>query len=511
MPVKDSCAIVIFGASGDLTKRKLVPALFELHCQGLLPEGFAVLGVGRTAYSDEAFREAQREALEAFSKTVDATPEQREQFINKLFYESIDTSRREDYAAIRRRLTELDKSQGTSGNYLFYLSTPPALAAPIVSGLGAEHLQIPAHEGCWRRLIVEKPFGIDLKSATDLNHMLQAVFKEDQIFRIDHYLGKETVQNLLVFRFANGIFEPLWNRNYVDYVEITAAENIGVEDRGGYYEGSGALRDMVQNHMLQVVGMTAMEAPSSFDARAVRNETLKVFQSLRPITPENVQHHTIRGQYIASKIRGRDVSGYRQEKGVDAESRTETYAAVRFHIDNWRWGGVPFVVRTGKRLPTRVSEVVVHFKPTPHRIFGSLGTGENITNSLIIRIQPDEGVVLKFGLKRPGAGFEARSVAMDFHYSDLSDVRLPDAYERLLLDCLHGDATLFTRGDAVEACWAFVDPILEGWRSNPESKIYGYPGGTWGPPEADRLLGADGRTWRQPCKNLSENTDYCEL
>jgi len=508
----DRCAIVIFGASGDLTKRKLVPALFELYCQGHLPHGFAVLGVGRTAYTDEEFQSLQREALATFAKNVVSTVEQRDAFIAKLHYESIDTSRREEYARIRLRLEGLDRDSGTGGNYLFYLSTPPALAFHIVSGLGAEHLQIPSHEGCWRRMIVEKPFGTDLKTAVALNQMLQAVFKEDQIFRIDHYLGKETVQNLLVFRFANGIFEPLWNRNYVDYVEITAAENIGVEDRGGYYETSGAMRDMVQNHLLQVVGMMAMEAPSSFDARAVRNETLKVFQSLRPITADEVHLHTVRGQYTQSKIRGAAVAGYRQEKGVDPDSRTETFAAMRFYIDNWRWGGVPFVLRSGKRLPTRVSEVVVHFKPTPHRAFGALNVdGGTNANSLIIRIQPDEGVVLKFGLKRPGSGFQARSVAMDFHYSDLSDVRLPEAYERLLLDCIHGDATLFTRGDAVEACWQFVDPILEGWKNNPESKVYGYPAGTWGPPEANALLGTDGRVWREPCKNLSENTDHCEL
>ena len=507
----DNCAIVIFGASGDLTKRKLVPALFELYCQGHLPVGFAVLGVGRTAYTDEQFAATQREALATFAKGVVATDAQRDAFVNKLHYESIDTSRREEYARIRERLTDLDKTSGTGGNYLFYLSTPPALAFPIVSGLGAEGLQTPAPGGSWRRMIVEKPFGTDLKSAADLNHMLQSVFKEDQIFRIDHYLGKETVQNLLVFRFANGIFEPLWNRNYVDYVEITAAESIGVEDRGGYYETSGALRDMVQNHLLQVVGMMAMEAPASFDARAVRNETLKVFQSLRPITAEEAHLHTVRGQYTESKIRGASVRGYRQEKGVDEESRTETYAAIRFYIDNWRWGGVPFVLRSGKRLPTRVSEVVVHFKPTPHRAFGALNVDGGVNaNSLIIRIQPDEGVVLKFGLKHPGSGFQARGVAMDFHYSDLSDVRLPEAYERLLLDCIHGDATLFTRGDAVEACWQFVDPIFEGWKHNAESKIYGYPAGTWGPPEADKLM-TEGRTWRQPCKNLSENTDYCEL
>lgn len=511
MPSTNRCVLVIFGASGDLTKRKLIPALFELACQGHLGDGFAVLGVGRTSYSDAEFRDSQREALAEFGKAHKASPQQLEAFLGKLFYESIDTSRPSEYGRIRERLESLDQTQGTLGNYLFYLSTPPALAAPIVRGLGAERLQIPS-DGTWRRLVVEKPFGMDLNSASQLNHMLQAVFKEDQIFRIDHYLGKETVQNLLVFRFANGIFEPLWNRNYVDYVEVTAAESVGVEERGGYYEGSGALRDMVQNHLLQVVAMAAMEAPASFDARAVRNETLKVFQSLRPISAQDVHLHTVRGQYTHSRIRGAEVKGYRQEGGVDPESRTETYAAVRFFIDNWRWGGVPFVVRTGKRLPTRVSEVVVHFKSAPHKILNALGgSGQQAANTLIIRIQPDEGVVLKFALKRPGAGFEARSVSMDFHYSDLSDLRLPDAYERLLLDCMAGDATLFTRGDAVEACWAFVDPILEGWKNNPEAKIFGYPAGTWGPPEADGLLGSTDRSWRQPCKNLSENTDYCEL
>lgn len=405
----------------------------------------------------------------------------------------------------------MDRDHQTNGNYLFYLSTPPALFSPILAGLGAQELQHPPNAHTFRRVIVEKPFGTDLATATELNRILLGIFREDQIYRIDHYLGKETVQNLLVLRFGNGIFEPLWNRNYIDYIEITAAENIGVENRGGYYDSSGAMRDMVQNHLLQVVGMVAMEAPSKFDSRAVRNETIKVFHSLRPIDANDVHEHTVRGQYTESLIRGQKALGYRQEKGVNPESRTETYAAMRFFVDNWRWGGVPFLVRSGKRLPTRVTEVVVHFKATPMRLFAQDSEPDAGLNQLIIRIQPDEGLLLRLGLKMPGAGFAAKNVGMDFHYSDLSEMRVPEAYERLLLDAMWGDSTLFTRGDAVEACWAFVDPIMKGWRENPNSRIFGYPAGTWGPLEAEKLIPVAGRAWRQPCRNLSETDNYCEL
>ena len=335
-------------------------------------------------------------------------------------------------------------------------------------------------------------------------------FDEEQIYRIDHYLGKETVQNLLVTRFSNGIFEPLWNRNYIHHVEITASESIGVEDRGGYYETSGALRDMLQNHLMQLVGLVAMEPPTNIEAQSIRNETLKVFESLRPIKKEEVAKYAIRGQYLAANVRGEEQKGYREEQGVDPDSRTETYAAVKFYIDNWRWGGVPFYIRSGKRLPTRVAEIVVYFKETPHRLFADECEMNDNYNQLILRIQPDAGVLMKFGLKVPGAGFKAETVNMDFHYSELSDAYLPSAYERLLLDSMRGDATLFTRGDAVEKAWEFVAPILDAWENDPSVPLYGYPSGTWGPETADALVeGVEG--WRYPCRNLADDGKYCEL
>jgi glucose-6-phosphate 1-dehydrogenase len=362
----------------------------------------------------------------------------------------------------------------------------------------------------WKRLIIEKPFGYDLESAMTLKDRLLGHWSEEQIFRIDHYLGKETVQNLLVTRFSNGIFEPLWNRNYIHHVEITAAESIGVEQRGGYYETSGALRDMVQNHLLQVAAITAMESPSSLDPIAIRNEVLKVFQSFRPIRKEDVKTQAIRGQYSAATIKNEVVNGYREEDGVDPNSTTETYAAIKFYIDNWRWGGVPFYIRTGKRLPTRVTEVVIHFKPTPHFLF-SQGPAFMSSNQLVIRIQPDEGILLKFGMKTPGAGFDVQHVNMDFHYSDLTNQRIPAAYERLIYDSMKGDATLFARTEEVIEAWKFLSPVIDAWKHDKEMPLNGYPAGTWGPELADELIEGENLTWRYPCKNLSNDGIYCEL
>lgn len=333
---------------------------------------------------------------------------------------------------------------------------------------------------------------------------------EGQIFRIDHYLGKETVQNLLVTRFANGIFEPLWNRNYIHRIEITSAESIGVENRGSYYDSAGALRDMVQNHLLQIVGLVAMEPPSSLEADPIRNEVLKVFQSLQPLKEENVATQVVRGQYIASKVRGESMTGYRHEKGVDKKSRTETFVAMKFFINNWRWGGVPFYIRTGKRLPTRVMEVVIHFKATPHHLF--LGNAGKLSgNQLILRIQPDEGILLKFDMKEPGSGFNVKNVNMDFHYKDLADIRMPSAYERLLYDVMLGDSTLFSRYDEVETAWKFLEPIRNAWNNDCSIKIYGYPAGTWGPQQSNDLIEGEGLEWRYPCKNLADEEFYCEL
>lgn len=489
--------LVIFGASGDLTKRKLIPALYVLFKQKLLPEKFAVLGAARSKLTDNEFRTRVDEFL----------PEEEgvETFKKMLFYQPVLNNEADDFIPLKKRLLEISSTFQIPENFIFYLSTPPSLYSIIPQFLCENELS--KSESHFRRLIVEKPFGTDLESAKQLNIKLRNYFDEDQIYRIDHYLGKETVQNLLVTRFSNGIFEPLWNHNYIERIEITSSENLGVEGRGGYYDNSGALRDMLQNHLMQLVGFVAMEPPVIIEANAIRNEITKVFQSIRPIAENKVSKYVVRGQYTNSMISGKNVLGYREEPGVDKLSRTETFVALKFYIDNWRWAGVPFYIRTGKKLPTRVTEIVIHFKGVPHHLFGSKFNQSN--NQLIIRIQPDEGILLKFGMKTPGAGFDVQTVNMDFHYSDLANTIVPSAYERLLLDCMQGDATLYARGDAVEQAWQFVQPIINAWNTNPEIPIYGYPAGTWGPEDSDKLMkGAD---WRYPCKNLTDDGLYCEL
>ncbi len=498
--------LVIFGASGDLTKRKLIPALYSLEVQNLLPEKFAIVGTGRTDFSDDKFRESLREGLNLFSSEQDKS--KIEKFLEKIFYQYNDAKDASTYKGLYTKISEIRNKLSINGNTVFYLSTPPSLYEVIPRNLAQQHLN--KDEDGWKRLIIEKPFGYDLESAMDLNSKLKNDWSEEQIYRIDHYLGKETVQNVLVTRFSNGIFEPLWNRNYIHHVEITSAESIGVEKRGGYYESSGALRDMIQNHLLQLVGLIAMEPPSSKDSNSIRNETVKVFQSLRPISEKGVISSAIRGQYLASTIKGEKVKGYREEERVDPNSITETYAALKFYIDNWRWGGVPFYIRTGKRLPTRVTEAVIHFKPTPHYLFSRKELCDSC-NQLVIRIQPDEGILLKFGMKTPGAGFEVENVNMDFHYSDLSHHRIPAAYERLLYDCMIGDSTLYARGDAVMAAWKFLNPVLNAWKNDSTVPVYGYPSGTWGPEKADDLIEEHDMTWRYPCKNLADDGVYCEL
>jgi glucose-6-phosphate 1-dehydrogenase len=504
----NSLILVIFGASGDLAKRKLVPAIFALHKEKLLPEGFAILGVSRTEFSDEAFRD------EVFLKNdlmkLDGVDEEsKAAFAKKLFYQPIDTSAAGDYAKVKNRLSELDKKLNLPGNYIFYLSTPPSLYTVIPKYLAEQGLN--KSETAWRRLVIEKPFGYDLDSAEALNLELQTCFDETQIYRIDHYLGKETVQNMLVTRFANGIFEPLWNRNYIQHIEMTSAEDLGVGSRGGYYDKSGALRDMLQNHLMQVAAHVAMEPPISAGAEAIRSEKLKFFQSLRPITEEEVSRFAIRGQYLSSMIRGQKVKGYREEEGVPADSITETYAALKFYVDNWRWAGVPFYIRTGKRLPTKVTEVVITFKTPPHTLFRNENGVSHLHNQMVIRIQPDEGLLLKFGMKVPGAGFDVKTVGMDFHYSDLTDAKVPEAYERLLLDVIKGDPTLYARGDSVVESWKFVKPIIDVWENDPNVKIYGYPAGTWGPSVADDFITGAEFGWRNPCKNLTSDDNFCEL
>ena len=503
MKQPESHILVIFGASGDLTKRKLIPALYELHTQDLLPEKLAVLGVSRTTLTDLEFRENMKEFLPNQSnakKDIDA-------FLEHLYYQPLSTADSVNYPILKTRLELLGRELSIPENYIFYLSTPPNLYEIIPQSLAEVGLNDSSRG--FKRLIIEKPFGTDLKSARELNKNLLNYFDEDQLYRIDHYLGKETVQNMLVTRFSNGIFEPIWNRNFIHHIEITSAETLGVEDRGGYYDHSGAMRDMVQNHLMQLVGLVAMEPPVVIEADAIRNETLKVFQSLRPITEAEVAKNVIRGQYIRSSPAKEAVYGYREERGVDPLSKTETYLAMKFFIDNFRWAGVPFYIRTGKKLPARVTEVVIHFKNTPHHLFGNSDAPNAINNQLILRIQPDEGILLKFGMKVPGAGFHVQTVNMDFHYSELSDVYLPSAYGRLLLDCMQGDATLYSRGDAVEKAWQFVQPILNAWQNNPDIPVYGYPAGTWGPEVVDDLM-EDGM-WRYPCKNLAHDGEYCEL
>ncbi|MCX6286617.1 MAG: glucose-6-phosphate dehydrogenase [Bacteroidetes bacterium] len=506
MSSTDSLIYVIFGASGDLTKRKLIPALYSLYIQKLLPERFILLGVSRSMITTEDFREGMKSAINEFKEIDDASGI--DEFTAKLHYTAIQFDNVSAYFTLKQELDTLRSQFQIGGNTVFYMSTPPSLYGIIPRHLAAVGLH--QQDDGWKRLIIEKPFGYDLESAIKLKNLLLNDWDEGQLFRIDHYLGKETVQNLLVTRFSNGMFEPLWNRNYIHHVEITSAESIGVEKRGGYFDSSGSLRDMVQNHLLQVAALTAMEPPSSLDPSAIRNEILKVLQSLRPIRREDVRNSAIRGQYVSSTVKGKAIKGYREEEGVDPDSLTETFAALKFYIDNWRWGGVPFYIRTGKRMPTRVTEVVIHFKPTPHFLFSGHGYRQ-AWNQLVIRIQPDEGILLKFGMKTPGAGFEVQNVNMDFHYKDLSNQRIPSAYERLIFDSINGDATLFARTEELLEAWKFLAPVIEAWKNEHEVPLYGYPAGTWGPEQADDLIEGKEMTWRYPCKNLADDGIYCEL
>ncbi|HUW91683.1 MAG TPA: glucose-6-phosphate dehydrogenase [Bacteroidales bacterium] len=498
--------IVIFGGRGDLAMRKIMPALYALFVQGLLPDRFAIIGTGRNKLEEDKYRSDVRDALAKFSAEKEKTLI--EKFLVKMFYLLIDPADTGAYSLLSAKLEDVRNESAISGNTLFYLSVPPDLYDVIPLNLALHRLNIES-DG-WKRVIIEKPFGTDYDSAVELNEKLQSFWKEHQIYRIDHYLGKETVQNILVTRFSNGIFEPLWNRNYVHHVEITSSESLGIEKRGAYYERAGALRDMIQNHLLHLVGFVAMEPPSSIDSNSIHNEVVKVFQSFRPIKQDEVVKCAIRGQYTASHIKGELVKGYREEENVSPESKTETFAALKFYIDNWRWGGVPFYIRTGKRLPTRVTEAVIHFRETPHSLFSQKSYGSG-PNQLIIRIQPDEGILIKFGMKIPGAGFIVENVNMDFHYSDLAVGRIPEAYERLLYDSMNGDSTLYTRSDEVMAAWRFLEPVIREWETTREIPVYGYPAGSWGPEKVDELIDEPDLTWRYPCKNLADDGIYCEL
>jgi glucose-6-phosphate 1-dehydrogenase len=491
------CAIVIFGASGDLTHRKLIPALFDLFRAGLLSKHCAVLGFARSAFTDEDFRRTAREGIEKFAPAGSFNDRAWEEFSTALHYMSGQFNDPASYQTLCDRLDKIDAAHGTQGNRIFYLATPPELFKTISAQLGNANLHERRNEHGFVRLVIEKPFGVNLETARDLNNSVQSVFNESQVYRIDHYLGKETVQNILAFRLANGIFEPIWNRNFVDHVQLTVAETVGVEGRGGYYEQIGAFRDVVENHMLQLLSIVAMEPPVVFEAEPVRDEKLKVLKALRRIPPEQTGEFTLRGQYTSGTVDGRPVASYRGEEKVVPDSLTETFVVLRLQIDNWRWAGTPFFLRHGKRLPKRATEISIQFKRAPQMFFP--GEERLEPNVLAMRIQPDEGISLRFGAKQPGPTMQLQEVDMNFQYGSSfgqNAVDSSDAYERLLLDAMLGDRTLFTRADEVEQAWAWSEDILEGWRERPNNVQF-YPAGSWGPPWADAFIERDGRQWRR--------------
>ena len=492
LPKADPCSIVIFGASGDLTKRKLVPALYTLYQAGSLSNGFHVLGVGQDQMTDDQFRGSMRQGVAESEQQV--SDEQWADFERFLFYTQGELTKQPIYDTIGKRLAAFEKEKGTKPNHLFYFSTPPSLAPSIVQGLGAAGLA--NEESGWARIIVEKPFGRDLESATKLNVEISKIFDEKQVYRIDHYLGKETVQNLLVFRFGNSLFEPVWNRNYVDYVEITAAETLGVGSRAGYYEESGALRDMVANHMLQLLTLTAMEPPVAFDEAAVRGQKVQVLRSIHPMSVEQIAERTVRGQYAAGAVDGEQAPGYREEKGVRKDSATETYVALRLDICNWRWADVPFYLRTGKRMAKPVTEIAVHFKRTPQALFSRTPRDQMEPNVIVLKIQPEEGIAVRFGAKQPGPEMRTGTVHMDFSYQTGFGVKSPEAYVTLLLDVMLGDATLFIRADMVQEQWRIITPIEEAWAKQTAPSFPNYAAGGQGPEAANELMARDGRQWR---------------
>ncbi|HEY3835553.1 MAG TPA: glucose-6-phosphate dehydrogenase [Bryobacteraceae bacterium] len=490
----DPCIMVIFGASGDLTGRKLIPAIYNLANAGLLPKNFGIVGVAIDGVSEEDFRKKARQDMQEHALApVDCG--MCDSLVERLSYISGDFKDPEMYRKIAVKLAEMDAALGTPGNYFFYLAVSPMFFAEIVKQLGAANLHCET-DHIWRRVVIEKPFGNDLESARSLNREILKTLAEKQIYRIDHYLGKETVQNILVFRFSNGIFEPVWNRRYIDHVQITAGEELGVERRGGYYDHAGALRDMVPNHVMQLISLTAMEPPVSFQADAVRDEQAKVLHAISPLSAEDVLSRAVRGQYGAGIIGSSHVPAYRAEPMVDPNSNTETFVALKLSIDNWRWADVPFYVRTGKRLPSRVTEIAIQFRRAPFVLFRDTPVEKLTPNLLVMHIQPDEGISLRFGAKVPGPQVRVGAVNMDFHYADYFGTEPSTGYERLLYDCMIGDATLFQRADMVEAGWSVVQPVLDIWKALPARSFPNYPAGTWGPREAEELLRRDNRHWR---------------
>ena len=506
LPAPPPATLVIFGATGDLTKRKLVPALYALAVDGLLPERFTVIGAARSELTDDQFRAAMRDAVTRFAR-LRLDEEVWSRFAEGLRYASF-SDRDGGLDGVKRALEIADRERGTAGNRIYYFAIPPSGFAQLAERLRHEGMSREEEGGGFHRMVVEKPFGRDFATARELNSALHSAFEEPQIFRIDHYLGKETVQNILVFRFANGIFEPIWNRRYIDHVQITVAETLGVEGRGSYYEETGALRDIIQNHVMQLAAIIGMEPPSNFEAETVRDEKVKLLRAIRPIHPDDALLHTIRGQYAGGSVDGAPVPGYRDEPGVDPGSLRETFVAMKLDIDNWRWAGTPFYLRTGKHLPSRATEIAIQFRRVPHSPFaghrampGGMPPPDGIApNQLLLRIQPDEGITLRFGAKVPGQAMRIESVNMDFFYGSSFQRASPDAYERLLLDCMLGDATLFAREDEVEEAWRVCTAILDGWRAHPPDRIDcpNYEAGTWGPAEADDFMRRDGREWRRP-------------